>query len=124
MCDREGQYWLALLLDAAFPATAAMAHASDVFQEGWLIVKAKHPKGWRGYSLQPEERLLVVNSMLRLKDIKFESQPRRQLRPAPAGACVGGRGRGGGSEQQARQELSWLGADSHNLIMACVRDDM
>ena len=114
VCDREGQYWLALLLDAAFPATAAMAHASDVFQEGWLIVKAKfykyqpdakHPKGWRGYSLQPEERLLIVNSMLRLKDIKFESQPRRQLRPAPAGACVGGRGRGGGSEQQARQEL-------------------
>ena len=55
----EGVYWLALLLDGAFPATAQMAHASDVFEEGWLLVRAKwykyvpdakHPKGWRAYA--------------------------------------------------------------------------
>ena len=38
----EGVYWLALLLDDAFPATAAMAHASDVFEEGWLLVRASY----------------------------------------------------------------------------------
>jgi hypothetical protein len=165
----EGVYWLAKLLDAAFPATAAMAHASDVFEQGWLVVKAqfykyepdaKHPKGWRGYSLLPEERWLVVNAMLRLKGIKYESEPRRALRPTPApraaavpaaappvseqrggrghargggrgagagrgGSGGGGRGRGSNSDakKQVRQELSWLSADSHNLIMACVRED-
>ena len=163
----EGVYWLAQLLDVAFPATAAMAHASDVFEEGWLLVRArwykfepnaKHPKGWRGYSLLPEVRLLVIGtSMLRLKDIKFESVPRRMLRSAPRlppaaaaplpdrglGQRGRGRGRGGGrgrgaqgrssalsggrgggaARQEVRQELSWLGADTHNLIMACVRAD-
>lgn len=164
----EGVYWLAQLLDVAFPATAAMAHTSDVFKEGWLLVRArwykfepdaKHPKGWRGYSLLAEERLLVIGtSMLRLKDIKFESQPRRALRPAPrapppppaapppppaAPPAAAGRGRGrgrgrargaqgrgsalsggrggGAARQMIRHELSWLGADTHNLIMACVR---
>jgi uncharacterized membrane protein YgcG len=167
----EGVYWLAVLLDAAFPATAKMTHASDVFEEGWLLVQAKwykyepdakHPKGWRGYSLLPEERLLVVASMLRLKDINFESSPRRTLRPAVAPPAVGiqttlpaaagraadgtagragARGRGGGGRgrgargrgsscgggrgggEPVRQELSWLGVDTHNLIMACVRDE-
>lgn len=93
----EGVYWLAQLLDVAFPATAAMAHTSDVFKEGWLLVRArwykfepdaKHPKGWRGYSLLAEERLLVIGtSMLRLKDIKFESQPRRALRTGASRAA-------------------------------------
>ena len=30
----KGVYWLARLFDAAFTATAAMAHTSDVFEEG------------------------------------------------------------------------------------------
>ena len=148
----EGVYWLALLLDSAFPATAAdvaRAHASDVFEEGWLLVKAKwykympeakHPKGWRAYALLPDEKLLVIGeSMLRLSGIKFEAQPRRELRPKPPAATGGGRGRGtqgrgargGGRGRGAavphvapasRQEYSWLGADVHNLIQGCVRD--
>lgn len=174
----EGVYWLARLLDVAFPATAAMAHASDEIEEGWLVVRAqwyqyvpdaKHPKGWRGYELLPEERLLVIGStsMVRLAGVKFESEPKRVLRAgaAPrAGAYVeggaargraggrveggrahgggrargaaGGRGRGvgggragrggaieggRGSGAQTRQELSFLGVDTHNLILGCVR---
>jgi len=94
----EGVYWLARLLDSAFPATAAMAHASEEIEEGWLIVRAQwykyvpeatHSKGWRGYVLLHEEKLLVIgsSSMLRLKGIKFESEPRRALRPAAAPAA-------------------------------------
>jgi hypothetical protein len=114
----EGVYWLALLLDDAFAATAKMAHASDEFEEGWLLVRAKwythvpeaiHPKGWRAYALLDQEKILVIGeSMLRLAGIKFEAQPRRALRPghappvaAPApslrgrgrAAAAGGRGR-------------------------------
>jgi hypothetical protein len=101
-------------------------------------------------------------SVLRLKDINFESSPRRTLRPAVAPPAVGiqttlpaaagraadgtagragARGRGGGGRgrgargrgsscgggrgggEPVRQELSWLGVDTHNLIMACVRDE-
>ena len=106
----EGVYWLAVLLDATFPATAAMAYASDCIEEGWMVVKAKwymykfepdsqHPKGLRGYSLLDEERILVVGTcMLWLKDIAFEETPRRNLRPAAvaAGPAAAGRGRGRG----------------------------
>lgn len=98
----EGVYWLALLLDGAFPATAAMAHASDAFEEGWLLVRAQwytcvldasHPKGWRAYALLPGEKLLVIGeSMLRLSGIKFEAQPRRALRPSATPAADGGKG--------------------------------
>ena len=122
-----------------------------------MVVKAKwyqfepdsqHPKGLRGYSLLPEERMLVVGTcMLRLKDIAFEETPRRNLRPAAAAATAAGRGRGrgrggagggrgsGGNGRGAngggrgrgqppthRQELSWLGVDMHNLILGCVRE--
>ena len=31
-------FWLALVMGAAFPAPADMAMATDVFEEGWLIV--------------------------------------------------------------------------------------
>ena len=129
----------------------------QVIEEGWLVVRAqyfkfepdaKHPKGWRGYSLLSEERLLVVNAMLRLGGIKFEAAPRRNLRPNAGGGASagGGRGRGGqggpggrggrgpggargrgGAPNKApapavRQELWWFGSDSHNLVMGCVRD--
>ena len=44
--------------------------------------EAKHPKGLRGYALEPEERLLAIGeAMIRLADIKFESEARRTLRP-------------------------------------------
>ena len=36
-------FWLALVMGPAFPAPADMAMATDVFEEGWLIVPAcKH----------------------------------------------------------------------------------
>ena len=62
--------------------------------------------------------------MLRLKDIKFESEPRRQLRPTPAPQVAAtAKKQADAPKKQVRQELSWLGADCHNLIMACVRTD-
>ena len=174
------------ILDAASPATTAMAHGSDEIEAGWLVVRAqwyqyvpeaKHPKGWRGYVLLPEERVLVIGStsMVRLEGIKFESEPRRALRAGAAptagtynegaarggragggagagqarggggrgsgigeggrgrasgrgragrgGAAQGGRGSGaaGGTVDGTRQEISYLGLDTHNLILGCVR---
>ena len=37
----EGCFWLALVTGAAFPAPAHMALATDVYNEGWLIVPVK-----------------------------------------------------------------------------------
>jgi len=34
----EGGFWLALVQGPAFPAPADMALATDVFEEGWLVV--------------------------------------------------------------------------------------
>ena len=47
----EGVYWLARLLDSAFPATAAHCHASDEIEEGWLVVRAQ----W--YKYVPEAKV-------------------------------------------------------------------
>ena len=79
---------------------------SDLFEAGWLVVKAL----WfqvvttspRCYKLQKEERLLVVNSMIRLSGLKFEKVVKRSPRL--------------GDSQY------FLSEDTHNMIEACVRD--
>ena len=38
---REGLYWLAQALGPAYPAPANMVHATDQFEEGWLIAPSK-----------------------------------------------------------------------------------
>ena len=37
----EGEFWLVEIQGEAFPAPASMALATDVFEEGYLIVKVK-----------------------------------------------------------------------------------
>ena len=97
------------LLLSRIPCTSAstlQVQASDLFEAGWLVVKAQ----WfqvvttspRCYKLQKEERLLVVNSMIRLSGLKFEKVVKRSPRL--------------GDSQY------FLSEDTHNMIEACVRD--
>ena len=71
----EGNYYLALIKGRAYPVPESQVHASDRFEAGWLVVKAQ----WfelvttspRCYRLQPEERTLVVNEMIRLQGVRI-----------------------------------------------------
>ena len=64
----------------AFPAPASMALATDVFEEGYLIVKVKWyelvDKERRGYRLLPTARHIVVNAMIFLPGLEFGGSPR------------------------------------------------
>ena len=88
----EGIFWLALTMGPAFPAPSDMALATDVLEEGWLIVPVKwyklEDKDRRGYKLLPEVRHIVVNAMIRLGGLHFEgSQGGRKGAPS-AGATA------------------------------------
>ena len=76
-----------------------MALATDVYEEGWLIVPIKwyalEDKDRRGYKLLNQKRYIVVNAMIRLGGLRFE-------RELP--------GRAGGAG------LSFLGLNAHNLL--------
>ena len=67
-----------------------MVHATDQFEEGWLIVPAKwfwlEQISERGYRLMSEEKLIPVSTTVRLKDIKFSNTHRVGRR---RGSCVG-----------------------------------
>ena len=101
----EGNYWLALLKGPAYPVAAENVHASDQFEEGWLVVKAH----WfelvttspRCYKLQHEERTLIVNEMIRLSGIKWDKVIKRSPRL--------------GDTQY------FLSEDWHNTLTSCVR---
>ena len=110
----EGKFWLALVLGPAFPAPAHMALATDVYEEGWLIVPIKwyalEDKDRRGYKLLNQKRYIVVNAMIRLGGLHFE------------GSQGGPQGRKLGS-QDADGGLSFLGLDAQNLILAACEED-
>ena len=76
----EGEFWLVEIQGEAFPAPASMALATDVFEEGYLIVKVKWyelvDKERRGYRLLPEARHIVVNAMIFLPGLEFGGSPR------------------------------------------------
>jgi len=55
----EGPFWLAKLLDVAFQAPAAMTHASDLFEEGWFIVRAQ----WSGSPAPPLTTSVYISTM-------------------------------------------------------------
>ena len=65
----EGCYWLARTLGPAFAVPASQVHASDYFEEGWLVVKCQWYKvittSPRCYKLLAGEKLLVVSEMIR-----------------------------------------------------------
>ena len=66
----EGNVWLCLLLSAAYPAPD-MVHSTDGIEAGWWVVKAKYyrrvQRSPRGYQIETEERVLVVNCLIRLQ---------------------------------------------------------
>ena len=80
----EGNYYLAQIEGPAFPVPESQVHASDQFEAGWLVVKAR----WfeivttspRCYKLQTVERTLVVSEMIRLPNIKFNKVVKRSPR--------------------------------------------
>lgn len=99
-------YWLAHILGPAFTAPTSMLHAGDQIEEGWLVVEIQWFEMFdderRAYRLNPEKKLLVVNTIVRLLGIKFEP-------------CVGPRvalrsGRGHG-------QMCILSEDMHYAIM-------
>lgn len=105
-------YWLAYVLGPAFTAPTSMLHAGDQIEEGWLVVEIQ----WfemvdderRAYRLNPEKKLLVVNTLVRLLGIKFEpcAGPRVTLRS--------GRGHG---------QMCILSEDMHYAIMYGLGED-
>lgn len=102
----EGKYWLVLIASEAFEIPEDMAHSTDEFEEGWLVVRARFyslvQKSPRGYKLESAVRLVLVNSMIRLPNVIF------------AGGAVGKAPRTPRSGVLVQED------DMHNMIMGCV----
>ena len=80
-----------------------MVHSTDEFDEGWLVVKGRFyelkQKSPRGYILLPTEKLILVNTMIRLPNVIF------------AGGSIGKEPR------TPRSGLHVLEDDMHNLLL-------
>ena len=67
--DLEGSYWLVLVDSEPFEVPEDMAHSTDEFEEGWLVVRGRFyslvQKSPRGYQLTKASRLFLVNAMIR-----------------------------------------------------------
>ena len=65
----EGKFWLLLVDSEAFPVLMELVHASDQYEEGWLVVRGRfftlEQRSPRGYKLSKESRLIVVNTLIR-----------------------------------------------------------
>ena len=105
----EGGYWLCLIMCKPYLATRREACATDVIEEGWWVIKIQWyvyqhevtPGTPRCYKLEPGERLLAVNALLRISGVRFESGQQRASR---SGTCV-------------------LGDETHKSIQACLPYD-
>ena len=110
----EGDYWLALLLGGAFECPEDLVHATDVFEAGWLVVRIKwyslKQNSQRGYILKPEERIVPVNSTVRLLGLAFSNSyvAGRMSRSATA----------------AGSGLHFFDEDNHNLVEAACRHEV
>ena len=75
----EGIFWLAVLKGKPFRAEGPALHATDIIEEGYLVVKAQWLKlekkdlegGLRAYTALDAEILLVVNHTVRLSGLQF-----------------------------------------------------
>lgn len=69
-------YYLALVLGLAFELPESMVHATQGYEEGWLVVEAQWydliQVSHRGYKLLPGKVLILVNSMIKLPGVCFE----------------------------------------------------
>ena len=104
--DLEGPYWLLLVDSEAFEMPDEMAHSTDEFEEGWLVVRGRCfslvQKSPRGYKLIPAEKLILVNAMIRLPNVIF------------AGGAVGK------APRASRSGLHVQDDDMHNLLLDSV----
>jgi len=81
-CGLEGSWWLCEILGPASQATARQAHATDLFEEGWWIVRIKWYKcvpdsSPRRYTLlQNSTRWLSVSAIIRVDGLEFEGGQR------------------------------------------------
>jgi len=78
----EGDWWLCEILGPASQATAQQAHATDLFEEGWWIVRIKWYRHVPGSSprkytlLQNSTRWLSVSAIIRVDGLEFEGGQR------------------------------------------------
>ena len=101
----EGGYWLCAVLGKPYKATRREACATDVIEEGWWVVKIQwyeyqHGTHPRQYKLLPGTRLLAVNAMVRIKDVRFENR-----------------------ERASRSAVKILGEATHKNIQMCLPYD-
>ena len=84
----------------------SMLHSTDELEEGWLVVRGRwfslEQKSPRGYKLLEAEKLVLVNTMIRLPNVIF------------AGGSVGK------APRESRNGLHVQEDDMHNLIMGCI----
>ena len=86
----EGTVWLCEIQGKAQLATERMAYATDLFEEGWWVVRIKwylHTQGTspRVYTLLVNStRWLAVSAVMRVDKLEFEGGQRRQR----SGVCV------------------------------------
>lgn len=70
-------YWLARVLSPAFAAPSDMLYAGCEIEEGSLVVEVQwyelQDEERHGYKLNPEKVILVVNTIVRLKGIRFDA---------------------------------------------------
>lgn len=111
--ELEGDYWLAKLLGAAFECPEDIVHATDTFEAGWLVVRVNWyelvQSSQRAYILRPTERIIPVNSIVRMLGIQFSNSysAGRKTRSATA----------------AGSTLHFFDEDSHNLVQAACRHE-
>jgi hypothetical protein len=102
----HGRYWLLLVDSEAFEMPQDMAHITDELEEGWLVVRGRWyelvQRSPRGYKLDNVQKLVLVNTMIRLPNVIF------------AGGSVGKEPRA------SRSGLHMQEDNMHNLLMSSV----
>jgi|TARA_B110001469_G_scaffold89753_1_gene85184 hypothetical protein len=102
----EGGFWLLHVDSEAFEVPEDLVHSTSEYEAGWLVVRARwfalHQRSPRGYRLRTEERLIVVNTMIRLPNVIF------------SGGAVGK------PPRESRSGLHILEEDMYNLLSESV----
>lgn len=104
----EGIFWLAVLKGKPFRAEGPALHATDIIEEGYLVVKAQWLKlekkdlegGLRAYTALDAEILLVVNHTVRLSGLQFVDG-----KGGAQGRSVGTRGKDAAAKEAAAKML-------------------
>ena len=98
----EGAVWLLLVDSEAFEMPEDMVHSSDTIEAGWIVVRGrwyeKVQDSPRGYRLQKESRMILVNTMIRLPGIHFNG------------------GAPGKAPRESKSGLQILHEDTYNLL--------